>query len=119
MEQTAELTNFTICTPPDLFVSESTKIGVFGFGPKDFYTFLNAIPLKEKTVIYTIPTIEQEINYIDWSKKVIAVCDCVFINREDKKMVISRSDNYKNVYMIDNKFDTIAEIVRLHGKKDR
>tara|TARA_B100000282_G_C31716819_1_gene483947 strand:+ start:743 stop:1099 length:357 start_codon:yes stop_codon:yes gene_type:complete len=118
MEQTAELTNFTICTPPDIFVSESVKIGVFGFGPDDFYKFLNNVPLKEKTVIYTIPRIEDEINYIDWSKKVIAVCDCVFINRDDKKMVISKSDNYKNVYMIDNKFDTIAKIVRLHGKKN-
>ena len=118
MEQTTELTNFTICTPPDVYVSESLKVGVFGFGPSDFYNFLNAVPLKEKTVIYTIPTVEEQINFMDWTKKVIAVCDCVFINRENKRMVISKADNYKNVYMIDNQFDTIEEIVRLHGKKD-
>ena len=69
MQKTTELTNFTICTPPDVFVSESTKIGVFGFGPGDFYNFLNAVPLKEKTVIFTIPTVEEQISYMDWTKK--------------------------------------------------
>ncbi len=118
MEQTTELTNFIICTPPDLFENDSTKIGVFGFGPEDFYKFLNAVPLKEKTVIYTIPTIEKSVDWMDWTKKVIAMSDCTFINNQTKRMVISRTDNYKNVYMIDNKFNTIAEIVRLHGKKD-
>ena len=55
---------------------------------------------------------------MDWTKKVIAMSDCTFINNQTKRMVISRTDNYKNVYMIDNTFDTIAEIVRLHGKED-
>ena len=118
MEQTAELTNFTICTPPDLIVTDSTKIGVFGFGPDDFYKFLNPVPLKEKTVIYTVPKIERQQEFWDWTKKVINTCDCVFINNENKRMVISKTDDYKNVYIIDNTFDTIEKIVRLHGKEE-
>jgi hypothetical protein len=117
MEETAELTNFTICTPPDLIETDSTKIGVFGFGPDDFYKFLNAVPLKEKTVIYTVPLIEKHTEFFDWTKSVIAMSDCTFINNDNKRLVISRSDNYKNVYIIDNKFDTIEKIVRMHGKE--
>ena len=118
MEQSAELTNFTICTPPDFVKSDSTKIGVFGFGPGDFYKFLNAVPLKEKTVIYTVPKIEAHGEFFDWTKKVISECDCVFISDANKRLVISRTDDYKNVYVIDNKFDTIEKIVRMHGKKN-
>ena len=118
MESTAELTNFTICTPPDFVKSDSTKIGVFGFGPGDFYKFLNAVPLKEKTVIYTVPKIEAHGEFFDWTKKVISECDCVFISDANKRLVISRTDDYKNVYVIDNKFDTIEKIVRMHGKKN-
>ena len=118
MQQTTELTNFTICTPPDIFVSESTKIGVFGFGPDDFYKFLNSVSLTEQMVIYTIPNANDVPENFTWIKKVVAEADCVFINNESKRMVISKSDNYKNVYMIDNTFDTINEIVRLHGKEN-
>ena len=118
MEETAELTNFTICTPPDLIETDSTKIGVFGVGPDDFYKFLNAVPLKEKTVIYTVPKIERQQEFWDWTKQVINTCDCVFINNENKRLVISKTDDYKNVYIIDNTFDTIEKIVRLHGKEE-
>ena len=118
MEQSAELTNFTICTPPDFVVSKSTKIGVFGFGPEDFYKFLNAVPLKEKTVIYTVPKIESHAEFFDWTKKAISECDCVFISDANKRLVISRTDDYKNVYVIDNTFDTIEKIVRMHGKEN-
>ena len=118
MEDTAELTNFTICTPPDFVVSDATRIGVFGFGPEDFFKFLNAVPLKERTIIYTVPKIEEHSGWFEWTKKVIAHCDCTFINNENKRLVISKTDDYKNVYIIDNTFDTIKKIVRLHGKKD-
>ena len=115
MEQTTELTKFQIVTPPDFYPTKSVSIGVFGFGPNDFYKFLNTVPLKEQTVIYTITGDPTE--SIDWMKKVIAMCDCVFMNKDGKRMVISKTDQFKNVYMIDNKFDTIEKIVRLHGKK--
>ena len=119
MKQTAELTNFNIVTPPDFYDTESLKIGIFGFSPNDFYRFLNSVPLKEQMVIYTIPDINAKFkgDYFPWIKRVIGVSDCVFLNNDNKKMVISKTDNYKNVYMIDNKFDTIEKIVRLHGKK--
>ena len=52
---------------------------------QDFYKFLNAVPLKEKTVIYTVPKIERQQEFWDWTKKVINTCDCVFINNENKR----------------------------------
>jgi|TARA_B100001964_G_scaffold36823_1_gene39686 hypothetical protein len=116
--QDSELTNINIVTPPDTIDTEAVQIGVFGFNQDEFYKFLNAIPLSEQMIIYTIPVPDPHEKYYPWVKEVIKKSDCVFFNKKHQRMVVSKSDNYKNVYIIDNKFETIKDIMRLHGKKN-
>ena len=113
-----ELTNISIVTPPDLPDTEAVQVGVFGFDKEEFYDFLNSCPLTEKMLIYTIPIPDPDIKYYPWVKDVIKRADVVFFNKENKRMVMNKADNMKNVYLIDKTFETIKDIMREHGKKN-
>ena len=113
-----ELTNISIVTPPDLPDTEAVQVGVFGFDKEEFYDFLNACPLTEKMLIYTIPIPDPDIKYYPWVKDVIKRADVVFFNKENKRMVMNKADKMKNVYLIDKTFETIKDIMRDHGKKN-
>ncbi|MBO06133.1 MAG: hypothetical protein CMI58_03735 [Parcubacteria group bacterium] len=114
-----ELTNINIVTPPDLIDTTENKVqvGVFGFDKDEFYKFLNACPLTEEMIIYTIPIPNPHIKYYSWVKDVIKRANVVFFNKENKRMVMSKTDNMKNVYLIDKTFETIKDVMREHGKK--
>ncbi len=113
-----ELLNIKIVTPPDIIETDSVQVGVFGFNKDEFYNFLNACPLTEKMVIYTIPIPDPALKYYPWVKDVIKKADVVFFNKKNERLVVSKSDNMKNVYLIDNKFETLKDVMRLHGKEN-